>query len=131
MPARPVRGIHQVRQGQAEGKTFVDAVRRSRRGNELSVHSRGGQGTTDGKGGNKDAQGRVVLVYQRSSGIFIASAISSAMCLTPVETPRRWHMPEIFIVQPASLQMTVSAPVAAMQPTLSSTIAPLMAGYLM
>ena len=42
----------------------------------------------------------------------------------------RWHMPAMFIVQPASLQTTVLASVLAMHWTLSSTIAPLMAGYL-
>ena len=44
--------------------------------------------------------------------------------------PRRWHIPEMFMVQPASLQMTVFGAGGAMQLTLSSTIAPLMAGYL-
>ena len=46
-----------------------------------------------------------------------------------VATPARWHMPEMFIVQPASLQMATFAPVRAMHSTLSWTIAPLIAGY--
>src|SRR5215212_5927010 len=61
---------------------------------------------------------------------FNASAMSSAMCFTSVCCPRRWHIPLMFIVQPASLQMVTWVPVAAMQLTLSSTMAPEMAGYL-
>jgi hypothetical protein len=63
------------------------------------------------------------------TSIPIASAISSAMCFVRTPSALRWHMPEMFIVQPASLQMRVAAFVSAMQLTLSSTMAPLMAGY--
>jgi len=57
-------------------------------------------------------------------------AISSAMCFTLTGVPLRWHMPAMFMVQPASLQMRVWALVSAMHWVLSSTIAPEMAGYL-
>ena len=40
----------------------------------------------------------------------------------------RWHIPAMFIVQPASLQTSDDACVLAMHCTLSSTIAPLIAG---
>ena len=50
----------------------------------------------------------------------MVSAISSAICLTLAFMPRQWRVPEMFMVQPASLQMTVLTPVWAMQVSLSS-----------
>ncbi|MDB5320137.1 MAG: hypothetical protein JWN40_1768, partial [Phycisphaerales bacterium] len=59
----------------------------------------------------------VHFAYHSVGFIPIASAISSAMCRTRVGTSLRWHIPAMFIVHPASLQIVVSALVAAMQLT--------------